>query len=328
MHAEWSQVGTAHMGRLYSGGERQPLPPAAAELFARLREHGRDPERGVWLSARIDVPATGEPEFTANTGQRVYWNSDSLFTPPTEADPVPSDEQWVAELRRNPRAQEFMPEWLPDPAPANAGFSSLRSALDRLGLPRAAVRLPGETHTTFEGALLVRELESLYSVDLFDYGQLHHLGMESTDEAAGMRAWSYLSAPLPAPVHVPSAELAERAAAAQEGYRALTARIHAAGPGGVMTNLPPGVPLDRWGSFDGFYVFAWQTPLAHRSLPPSATADGARQVTFLVNQPVPVQAQFAPAWFDQEGGGIRFRTQVPLRALLRAGELSVVTTQP
>src|SRR5699024_1467287 len=100
--AEWSQAATSHAGRIYAGGARYPLPREAAEVFRELHEQMRDEVRGVWFSARIDLPdpADGEPGtplFTANYSQRVYWNSDSMLTPPQSAAPIPSDAEWSAE---------------------------------------------------------------------------------------------------------------------------------------------------------------------------------------------------------------------------------------
>lgn len=324
--AEWSQVATAHAGRIYLDGERSPLPATATDIFHRLREQMRDEEHGAWFSARISLPPApgGEPDFEANYSERVYWNSSTLLSAPTGLDPVPTDADWAAELRRHPRAPHRVPEWLAVPDPRTDEFSSLRAALERIGLPLPAVRLPGEEHPTFEGALLVRRLESVFSVDIFDYGQLHHLGTATTERQAGLLAWNYLSAPLPAPMAATTAEVTARAQAAQAGYHDLRARITAAGVGGVVTNLAPGVPFDRWGGLDGLYLWAWDTAIEQRSLPPSATSGGAVRVGFVANQPVAVQAEFTPPWFDQPGGGIRFRMQQPLRDLVRSGEMAVV----
>ncbi len=327
--AEWSQVATSHAGRIHAGGERRPLPNEATAAFRALQEQMRDDARGAWFSARLEIasPTAAEPDavFTANYTQRVYWNSDSMLTPPTGVEPVPSDAQWSAELRRNPRAPEFVPSWIRVRAVDTGEFRLLREALNGTGLPLPATRLPGEDHVTFEGALLVRHLDSTYSVDIFDYGALHHLGSAAEERAAGLLAWNYLTSPLPDPVPLSPGEVAHRARTARPGYSELAERISAAGPGGVVTNLAAGVPYDRWGGLDGLFLYEWNSPLAQRSLPPSATADGAIQVGFLANQPVPVQAEFAPAWFDQPGGAIRFRTREPLRDLVRSGALSVIT---
>lgn len=330
--AEWSQIATAHAGRIYTGGSRYPLPAGAEALFRRLHEDMRDETRGAWFSARMelhpDAAAPGgfsRPEFTVNYTERVYWNGETMLTPAQGVAPIPSDAEWSAELRRNPRAPEFLPEWISARPDVSSEFGALRSALEKAGLPRGAARLPGEEHVTFEGALLVRELSGGYSIDIFDYGQLHHLATEPDARSAGLHAWNYLSSPLPDPVSLSPTEVDHRVHAAAAGYSELGARIQAAGAGGIATNLAVGVPFDRWGGIDGFYLFAWQTPVPQRSLPPSAAVDGAARVGFIAAHPVPVQAEFAPAWFDQPGGGIRFRTHEPLRDLVRAGALRVIT---
>ena len=140
----------------------------------------------------------------------------------------------------------------------------------------------------------MRELSGGYSIDIFDYGQLHHLATEPDARSAGLHAWNYLSSPLPDPVSLSPTEVDHRVHAAAAGYSELGARIQAAGAGGIATNLAVGVPFDRWGGIDGFYLFAWQTPVPQRSLPPSAAVDGAARVGFIAAHPVPVQAEFAP----------------------------------
>lgn len=319
--AEWSQVATAHAGRIYVDGDRRPLPEPAVEVFRRLREEMRDETHGAWFSAQLELGPGGE-KFTPNYTERVYWNGARMLEPPADQSPIPTDADWAAELRRHPRV--VVPEWIDTPADSHEEFASLRAGLERMGLPRAAVRLPGEDHVTFEGAVLVRQLPGAYTVDVFDYGQLHHIGTDPTARGAGLLAWNYLSSPLPAPVAMPPEELEQRARSGAPGYAQLAARLQAAGPGGVVINLATGIPFDRWGGIDGLYLYAWNTPLPQRSLPPSATEDGATRVTFLANHPVPVQAEVVPAWFDQPGGGIRFRVDEPLRDLLRSGALSVV----
>lgn len=322
--AEWSQVATSHAGRIYVDGEHFPLPEPASEAFRALREDMRSDTRGAWFSARLEL-GPGAPVFEANYTTRVYWNGPAMFAPPEAGGPIPTDEDWAAELRRHPRTPEFTPEWIRAEPEGSPEFTDLRAALENAGLPLGAARLPGETHVTFEGAVLVRELDSgVYSIDVFDYGQLHHIGTQPAARGAGMLAWNYLSSPLPDPVTISPRQLEERIGAAAAGYADLTARISAAGPGGVVTNLPPGAPFDRWGGIDGFYVFAWDTPLPQRSLPPTAVSEGAARVGFVANRPVPVQAELAPAWFDQPGGGVRLRTREPLRDLVRASALSVV----
>jgi len=321
-HAEWSQVSTGHAGRIHYPDGRLPLPVEAVEVFQQLRETMRSPEQGVWFSARINLDE--DPTFTPNYTERVFWNSPSLLTPPDE-DPIPTAAQCLAEMRRNPREPEFHPPWLAPRVDDSGEFTRLRQALTEHGVPQGLVRLPGEQHLTFEGAVLVRALESMYSIDVFDYGQLHHVDTETSARAAGAVAWSYLTAPLPQPVVMAAEEVESRARGAEDAYRRLSAQIAAAGPGGVQIGLATGVPYDRWGGVDGLYMFAWNTPHELRSLPPSATDDGARRVALIANEPLEVQAEHAPAWFDQPGGGIRFRTPEPIRDLVHRGVLSLIT---
>lgn len=324
MSAEWSQVATGFAGRAHVGTERHALSPAASQLFSRIHQDMRDEARGVWISAEITVPPEGEAVFTPNYSERVYWNSPSMRTAPEDADPVPTDEDWAAEFRRNPRAPEHMPAWVETYEVDTGEFTLLRQALNRARVPLRAVRLPGEHHPTFEGAVLVREVDRTFSVDVFDYGQLHHLGASDGEREAGMIAWNYLAGSMPSPVGLSPSDVEQRARAAHGPYADLARRIQRAGPGGVVTNLAPGVPYDRWGWIDGLYLFPWATPLEQRSLPPTAASDGAVRIGVIGNHPIPVQAEFTPAWFDQAGGGIRFKLGEPVRDLVRSGALSLI----
>src|SRR5690625_3774577 len=215
--AEWSQVATAHAGRIYVGSQRVALPEDAVALFRELREQMSDERRGSWFSARLELNSTGAADFTANYTERVFWNGTTMLAPP-QGEPVPGDAEWTAELRRHPRAPENVPAWITAEVPDLGEFTRLRSALDEAGLPRAAVRLPGEGHLTFEGALLVREHDAgTFSIDIFDYGQLHHLGTATGAGAARELAWTYLTSPLPGVTRLPAAEIAERLRAAAPG---------------------------------------------------------------------------------------------------------------
>lgn len=326
--AEWSQVAASHAGRMYLGGERDSLPSAATALFQQIHQLMRDSTHGAWFSARIEVPATaGEATFTPNYSQRVFWNSPSMLQPPTVA-PIPADAEWTLELQRHPRAPEFVPPWIAVQATDTSEFTLLRESLKNAGIPTAAVRLPGETHPTFEGAILVRAVSNAFSVDVFDYGQLHHLGTAATERSAGLIAWNYLTAQMPTPLALSRNDVEQRAASAHAPYQELRQRILAAGPGGVVTNLAPGIPYDRWGTIDGLYLFAWATPTDQRALPPSAIDADALRVGVIANRPISVQAEITPSWFDQAGGGIRFRMPSPVRDLIRAGDLSVIVAAP
>lgn len=323
--AEWSQAASDHAGRIYTPAGRLPLGDAAVTQFARLREQQSTPETGAWLSARIDVPARGAPAFTANYDRRPWWNTpgDSMLEAAPGAAPYPSDQQWLTDLERHPRPRDRWPDWLEWVDPT-AEYARLRAELDRVGVPRGAVRLPGETHPYFEGAILVRSLgRSLATAELTDYGQSVRLGDGAPAQVcAGV--WHYLTSPLPEPVPLPVADATARAQAAVPALRSLAARVRAAGPGGIATDLAPGILFDRIGTLDGLYFFGWQTPLPQRSLPPTATAEGAATITFLSRIAVPVQAEVTPAWFGRPGGALRFRAldeRVSVRDLVRSGAL-------
>lgn len=344
VEAEWSQAGTQHSGRAFrfepDGPRRVLLPDAAVATFAALRTQMATPTTGAWFSARAVLDG-GEVVLMPNYDRRPDWDAPGLSmleTPAAGPDgappapPVPSEERWLADLRRHPRDRAHLPDWLAPDAVEGEAVAELRAALDGLGVPRAAVVLPGEpAGPAFEGALeVVRYSPAHLALRITDYGQHHLLGEFRSERDACFAVWQYLTAPLPAPVRLTSHEVAARAAQAQESYQHLADRLRNVGQGGLITNLATGVPYDRLGGLDGLYFFAWDTPWEMRSLPPTANAPGARVVTFVALRPVEVQAEIVAPWFGQPGGGIRFHVEGgrAVRDLVRDQVLAVVDVVP
>ncbi|WP_159621602.1 TNT domain-containing protein [Ruania rhizosphaerae] len=345
VHLEWSQAGTQHSGRAYAvTGERSRWVEVPAEVGPALRElraATAQPGSGAWLSVVILARRGAGTEVVANYDQRPYWNSTaaSMLDAPAGA-PVPDDRRWAADLRRFPRGREHVPEWLTPDEIAGEAVEQLRRGLDGRGIPRAAVVLPGElddvrgvdesgeAHLPFEGTVeVVRYGARHYGLQIADYGQHALLGEYYSERAACDAAWAYLAAPMPAPVPIGQAELAARVQHAQPSMAELHRRVRAAGPGGIVTNLATGVPYDRIGTVDGLYFFVGGTSWEQRSLPPSARGPGAQVETFVATRPVEVQAEIAPAWFGQPGGGLRFHVELPARSvreLIRLGVLQQV----
>src|SRR5699024_8157538 len=103
--AEWSQVATAHAGRIYTGGRRYPLPEGAEAVFRKLHEDMRDEARGAWFSARLEIrPHAAAPggcshtEFTVNYTERVYWIAERMLAPSHGAAPIARVAAWLREL--------------------------------------------------------------------------------------------------------------------------------------------------------------------------------------------------------------------------------------
>ncbi|SEE63306.1 TNT domain-containing protein [Ruania alba] len=339
VHLEWSQAGTQHSGRAYAvvGGAAHwiEVPTEIAPDLRALRAATADRRAGAWLSVEIDAQRGGDVRVNRNDDRRPYWNSTtaSMLDAPA-APPVPDERRWLADLQRYPRDRAHLPDWLNPGEVEGEAAAQLRAGLDGIGVPRGGVVLPGEhapdtePPEPLEGAVeVVRYGARHYGVQVVDYGQHVLLGEYFTERAACDVVWQYVSAPLPAPVHVPHAELSARVQAAQQGLAELGQRVTAAGPGGVITNLATGVPYDRIGTVDGLYFFVWGTAWEQRSLPPSARGPGAQQEVFVAAREVEVQAEIAPAWFGQPGGGLRFHVEPPARGvrdLVRAGVLQRV----
>lgn len=330
VHLEWSQAGTHHSGRLLVGTEqsaaRVPVPEPVTVQMAQLRALMARPGTGTWLSAVVRITG-GQPSLHFNYTQRPYWNSPggSMLERPDGA-PVPDEARWAADLRRYPRDRNHLLPWLAVQVVAGDETTRLRQALDQAGFPAGGVALPGSDVAPFEGTVtLVRHSSAHYSLQIIDYGQHEFIAEYSTEELGCRAVWDYVHQPLPAPTPLPRADLAQRAQAAQPAYADLRRRLERAGPGGIITNLAAGVPFDRIGVLDGLYFFPWQTPWPHRSLPETANGPGAGQVVLMAAAPVEVQAEIVPPWFDQPGGGIRFRVEGArhqgLRDLVRTGVL-------
>lgn len=94
-------------------------PTEAEELFARLRDGMHEPDRGTWISALYQLQRPGSYSVDFNGDYEPVWRT----TPPAEA--------FVEELRRYPRTNENVPEWLAERAglPAPAGTSTRAPAL-------------------------------------------------------------------------------------------------------------------------------------------------------------------------------------------------------
>lgn len=332
---QWSQAGTQHSARLLLVQDHQaqwiPLPEEATRLLIELRAAMATAEHGTWLLLTASAWPSGETIAQVNYDRRPYWNSPeaSMLTPPGDSPPVPSDRQWQADLQRFPRARTHTPGWLTPVEFAGEASRHLRQALDAAGTPRAAVILPGdEPEQGFEGRVeVVRYGGHHYGLRITDYGQHVLLGEYYTEREACDAAWQYLQAPLPVPIRVTAADLRARLDQARQHIAELRRRVAAAGPGGMITNLATGLPYERLGGVDGLYFFLWGSPWQQRSLPATAWATGAAQVVFVAARAVEVQAELAPPWFEQPGGGLRFHVEPPARGvrdLLQAGVLAPV----
>ncbi len=332
---EWSQAGTQHSGRAHrvdaDGWHRIDMPDGVVAAFASLRAETAAPGRGAWFSARVVVEPGAEPRLEPNPDRRPFWNSPtpSMLDAPDEP-PVPDEGRWLTDLKRFPRDREHIPDWLAPDAVEGEASAELRAALDRQGVPRAAVVLPGEPEgPTFEGVLeIVRYSGAHFALRVDDYGLHHLLGEFRSERQACVALWQYLTSPLPQPVRMSAQEFAARSP--QRSFDDLRGRLLNVGPGGILTNLAPGVVYDRFGGIDGLYFFGAGTSWPERALPPTANAPGAMLVPFVALRPVEIQAELVAPWFDQPGGGIRFHVEGgrAVRDLVREQVLALVDVVP
>jgi hypothetical protein len=128
---------------------------------------------------------------------------------------------------------------------------------------------------------------------------------------------------------------ADESAAAQGADTVAAEEAASAGSTDVTTYYPPnngflgqpeqkflqvGERIDRYGGSDYSRFFSPEgTPEAGRALPPGTA--GQPLNTYIVAKPFPVEAGRVAPGFDSLGGGIQYRTPVPLRVLLERGIL-------
>src|SRR5699024_1803256 len=124
---EWSQAGTHHSGRLQVGtGEqarRVQVPEQVTALLAQLRAQMARPGTGTWLSALVQAEGD-ESRWGFNYSLRPYWNStgSSMLERPA-APPVPDEARWAADVRRFPRDEHHLLDWLALPAVSGRTFA-------------------------------------------------------------------------------------------------------------------------------------------------------------------------------------------------------------
>ena len=87
--------------------------------------------------------------------------------------------------------------------------------------------------------------------------------------------------------------------------------------------LEPDTVIDLLGSGDGRLFWADATPFAHRSLPPAHAERAHRRYRLL--RPLPVWRSVAAPWFEQPGGGVRYRTTHSAHDLVGLGYLVELT---
>jgi hypothetical protein len=205
-------------------------------------------------------------------------------------------------------------------------LGGLRDELDALGLTRLHIELPGEESQggPLDGALRVRADGSRFVLETVDYGEAFRLLTAGSEPEISEAVIAYVSRPLP-PVRGMSRDgLDTLVGRIATHYRDLWERAREAGPGGIVIDLPPEVPIDRIGALDGVHTYPLGTPFEHRSLPPTALRPETGVHRFLTAADVRVRATITPPWFGRPGGGIRFTLQQPetgLRDLVASGRL-------
>lgn len=205
-------------------------------------------------------------------------------------------------------------------------FEGLRAELEAIGLTAFDISLPGEDAAVapLEGALRVRQDGPAFVLETVDYGTGYRLGSAGSEAEVRALVLAYVSRPLPPVRPVPRVELDTIVGTIAMHYFDLRDQARAAGPRGIVIDLPPDIPLDRVGALDGVHTYPVDTPLEFRSLPPSVLRPENDVHKFLTTTDIRVGAVITPPWFGQPGDGIRFTLQQPglgLRDLVVSGAL-------
>lgn len=205
-------------------------------------------------------------------------------------------------------------------------LEGLRGDLDALGLTPFDIVLPGEQAAVapLEGALRLRVDEDGFVLETVDYGTGWRLGRADGEPAARRLVLDYVARPLPPVRPLQRGELDRIVGVLAPHYFELRDRSAAAGPAGVVIDLPPQLAVDRIGALDGVHLYPVDTPIEFRSLPPNATRPESDVHRFLTAAQVRVSAVIVPPWFGRPGGGLRYTLQEPevgIRDLVVAGRL-------
>lgn len=90
---------------------------------------------------------------------------------------------------------------------------------------------------------------------------------------------------------------------------------------GIVTAvvLPPGMVIDRFGCEAGHDFNPQGTAFAARALP--YVCPSAPYYSYRVVRPLVAWSAKAPAWFDQKGGGVQFRTVATVAQLVAEGSI-------
>lgn len=113
----WASIGPVtltHLETLDATGQAREHD-AAGEFDALadgLRAAMASPETGAWLSMTLQLTADGSFTSRFNFDRRVFDNPQNPFTAGPLGD-VPDDEAYLADLARFPRAERYVPAWLP-----------------------------------------------------------------------------------------------------------------------------------------------------------------------------------------------------------------------
>ncbi len=205
-------------------------------------------------------------------------------------------------------------------------FRGLISELADAGFSAFDVQIVGEESDVapLEGALSLEPTEGGFALRTVDYGRGYTLGVARDESAARELVLAYVSRALPPVVSMSRDELDRLASEVAPHYFDVRDRASAAGPDGIVIDLPPRLPLDRIGALDGVQLFPIETPFELRSLPPNALRPENDVHQFVTAAQIRVRAQIVPPWFGRPGGGIRFELQAPatgIRDLVVVGAL-------
>ncbi len=90
----------------------------------------------------------------------------------------------------------------------------------------------------------------------------------------------------------------------------------------VDTLLKPGTVIDRFGSDGGTYTSPVGTPYKQRALPYTTNTNNYHK--YVVTSTIKVKSGNAAPWFNEQGGEVQYKSDIPISDLIEAGYLKEI----
>lgn len=86
--------------------------------------------------------------------------------------------------------------------------------------------------------------------------------------------------------------------------------------------MEPGIKIDRYGKFGGYFVAQRGTPYENRALIPGTSKSPYN--IFEVNQSFEAKSGRIASWFNEPGGGIQYKFDEEILDLLKQNKIKII----